>query len=392
MPDRTNAAALDEQDALARYRSRFHLPSDTIYLDGNSLGAQPVGARRALEAVLAEWRDDLIAGWTERGWWELPRTLAWDLGPIVGAVPESLLICDTVTANLFKTLHAAVAMRPDRPTVLVEQTAFPTDAYIARSVADMTGRELRVVPSGEQIASHTDGSVAVALVNHVDFRTGRLVDMASITEAVHAADALALWDVSHSAGVVPMGLDEAGVDFAVGCTYKYLNGGPGAPAFLYAASRHIQHAEQPISGWLGHADPFGMTDGYVPDPGVRRFLTGTQQIVSMRALAAALEVFRGVDLEQIRTKSVALTELFIELIEGWCPDLDIVTPRQPSRRGSQVTLRHPKAADLYPEIVAAGVRGDFRPPDLLRFGFAPLYVSFTDVWDAADSIRQVVAA
>lgn len=389
---RDDAVRLDTADPLRDRRDLFHLPDGLVYLDGNSLGAQPTAAISAAEVVLSEWGEQLIGGWRDAGWWELPLHLGSKLGPIVGADATSLLVCDTVTVNLYKTLNAALEMRPDRQVLLAEESGFPTDLYVARSVAARTGRELRLVPRGASIAEHLDESVAVALVNHLDFRTGELLDMPTVTEAVHAVGALALWDLSHTAGVIPMSLDASRVDFAVGCTYKYLNGGPGAPAYLYVNATHLAEASQPLQGWLGHADPFLMSNEYVPAPGVRRFLTGTQQIISMRVLSASLDAYADVDMFEVRAKSVGLTGLFIELVDERCDGtgLALVSPRNDSVRGSQVSLRHPDAVNAYDRIVDRGVRGDFRRPDILRFGFAPLYVSFADVWDAVDVLSAAL--
>lgn len=392
MTTRDDVIDLDRADPLAWSRDRFHLPEGVVYLDGNSLGAQVRSVSAASESILDEWRDDLIGGWTDRGWWELPGVLGDRIGRLVGAAPGQMIVCDTTTTNLFKVLTAALALRPERDVLVVEESSFPTDRYVVDSVAASRGQSVRVVPRGDRVADHLDDAVAVAVLNHIDFRTAEILDVAATTEDVHDAGAVVVWDLSHSAGVIPMELDTAGVDFAVGCTYKYLNGGPGAPAHLYAAARHHESIAQPIPGWLGHADPFAMTGAYTAAPGIRRFLTGTQPIVSMRLLAAALDAYDGVDLDQIRAKSMALTDLFVDLVDERLDGLgyEVVSPREAKRRGSQVTLHHPAATDLYERLVAAGVRGDFRPPSLLRFGFAPLYNSYAEVWDAVEALRRAV--
>lgn len=394
MTTRADMVALDEADPLAHHRTRFHLPDQLIYLDGNSLGAQPVVAKDAVATAVDEWRDLLIGGWMEAGWIDLPASVGAKVAAIIGAAPDHVLVCDTVTTNLYKALSAATALRPERGSILIEEGAFPTDRYITASVAERMDRDVRVVPRGSLVADHVDDSVAVAVLQHLDFRTGELFDMQDTTSAVHAAGALAIWDLSHTAGVIPMNLEEADVDFAVGCTYKYLNGGPGAPAYVYASPRHLTEVNQPLPGWLGHADPFQMTEVYEPDAGMRRFMTGTQQIISMRALDASLGVYEGVDIHLVRAKSQSLTDHFIRLVDERCEGLglEVISPRDPELRGSQVSLRHNDAAEVFPRIVTAGVRGDFRTPDILRFGFAPLYVSHADVWDAVDSIRSVVEA
>ena len=392
MPTRADALALDESDPLKHRRDRFDLPEGLIYLDGNSLGAQPTHISVSTKAALDEWQRQLIGGWRDAGWWELPMSVAGKIGPIIGAEAEQVLVCDTTTANLYKTLNAALTLRPDRPVIVVEESGFPTDLYIASSVADHTGRDLEIVPRGEAVTNHLDEAVAVALLNHVDFRTAEILDMPSTTAAVHAVGAFALWDLSHSAGVIPLDLDGDEVDFAVGCTYKYLNGGPGAPAYLYVNRRHLPDTTQPLQGWMGHADPFGMTNEYEPARGVRRFLTGTQPIISMRVLDAALDVYTDLDIVEVRDKSMRLTDLFVQLVDERCDGLglEVISPRDAEGRGSQVSLRHPDAVAVYERLVAHGLRGDFRTPDILRFGFAPLYVSYADVWDAVDVLRTVL--
>ena len=388
MPTRDDALTLDRDDPLAWSRERFHLPDGVVYLDGNSLGAQVRGVPAAADGVLVEWRDDLIGGWFDDGWWELPLALGDRIGELLGAGPGQTVVCDTTTLNLYKVLNAALGLRPDRRVVLVEESSFPTDRYVVDSVAAREGREVRVIPTGDSVAGSLDDDVAVAVLNHVDFRTAALVDMAATTEAVQKGGALVIWDVSHSAGVVPIDLERSGADFAIGCTYKYLNGGPGSPAFIYAADRHIDLVAQPVQGWLGHADPFEMSARFVPAPGVRRFLTGTPPIVSMRMLAAALDAYDGVTIDDIRAKSIALTDFFMEAVDEQCDGYAIVTPRDGRFRGSQVSLRHPDARDLHERLVDRGLRGDHRNPGLLRFGFAPLYNTFTEVWDAVQILAE----
>lgn len=394
MLTRDDVLAFDEQDPLALHRDRFEIPDGLIYLDGNSLGAQQRHIPDAAQVVVNEWQEQLIGGWRDAGWWELPMAVGAKIASIIGAEPDQVLVCDTTTANLYKTLHAALALHPDRAVILVEESGFPTDNYIASSVADRTGKDLRVIPRGAVVADHLDTSVAVALLNHVNFRTAEVLDMPSATSAVHEVGALTVWDLSHSAGVIPIDLKESGVDFAVGCTYKYLNGGPGAPAYLYVSPRHLGASTQPLQGWLGHAEPFEMSNEYEPAPTVRRFLTGTQPIVSMRLLDVALDVYADVDISAIRAKSMRLTDLFIQLVDDRCEGLglDVISPRDAQHRGSQVSLSHPNAVPIYEGLVAAGVRGDFRTPDILRFGFAPLYVSYANMWDAVEVLRGVLTA
>jgi len=392
MLTRDDLLALDADDPLARHRAQFDLPDGLIYLDGNSLGAQPKSVPAAAGVVLDEWQDQLIGGWRQAGWWELPLVVGDKIGRIVGAAPGQVLACDTTTVNLYKTISAAVALRPDRSVILSEEIGFPTDQYIVDSVAGRTGLTVRRVPRGESVADYLDDTVAVAVLGQVDFRSAALLDIPTTTAAVHDSGALVVWDLSHSAGVVPIGLDADDADFAVGCTYKYLNGGPGAPAYLYVNERILSEAVQPLQGWLGHADPFLMTNEYEPAPGVRRFLTGTQPIVAMRVLDAALDVYLDVDIAAVRAKGTRLTDLFIQLVDERCAGLglDLISPRPAESRGSQVSLRHPDAVPVYERLVANGVRGDFRSPDILRFGFAPLYVSYADVWDAVEVLQAAL--
>lgn len=384
---------LDATDPLANRRALFSLPDDLIYLDGNSLGAQPLNVPSAVATITTEWREELIGGWRDFGWFDLPDTVANQISKIIGAETGEVVVCDTVTTNLFKALSAAIQLRPDRAVVLAEEAAFPTDVYVARSVANLFGKELRLVPIGADVADHLDESVGVALLSHVDFRTAQRLDLPSVTSQVHAVGSLALWDLSHSAGVMPVGLGDSGVDFAVGCTYKYLNGGPGAPAYVFASKEHLDSTLQPIHGWMGHSEPFLMTDEYEPAPGARRFVTGTQPIISMRVLGAALDAYDGVDLVAVREKSKSLTGLFIDLVDQQCAGLGVtlLSPRDSALRGSQVSLHHPEAVPIYERLVEAGVRGDYRTPDILRFGFAPLYVSHMDVWNAVARVRSVLA-
>ncbi len=329
--------------------------------------------------VEREWGDDLIRSWNLHGWWAGPRWIGDRIGGLVGAAPGQVVVCDSTSVNLYKLLVAARRLRPDRPNVLVDADDFPTDRYIVGSIA------------GAAVARSLGPDVGVVVRSHVNYRSGQLHDMAAITAAAHDAGALVLWDLSHSAGVVPVALDAAGVDLAVGCTYKYLNGGPGAPAFAYVASRHQAKLDQPIAGWIGHADPFAMADAYEPDTGIRRVLSGTPAVLSMAALDAALDAFDGVALADVRAKSVALTELFIALVEDRLVDgFRLASPRPVEERGGQVCLAHAEAYPVVQALIARGVVGDFREPDLLRFGFAPLYTRFVDVWDAVDRLEAVM--
>ncbi|QBI55159.1 kynureninase [Streptomonospora litoralis] len=389
---RADCVRRDEKDPLAGFRSEFLLPEGLVYLDGNSLGALPAAAPgRIAKTVEREWGERLVASWNEAGWWDKPRTLGAQVAPLVGAAPHEVVVGDGTSANLFKALVAALRLNPERPVVLGESGNFPTDLYVTEGVAEIMGAvERRVDPDNPAALSGAlaAGDIAVLLLSHVDYRTGTLRDMARITRLAHTNGALVVWDLCHSAGAVPVELAACGADFAVGCTYKYLNAGPGAPSFSFVAERHHAVARQPITGWHGHARPFDFSAEYAPAEGASRFLSGSQPVVAAAALEASLEVWQRVDLGLLRKKSLALTELFIELTET--AGLELVTPREPERRGSQVSLRHPEGYAMVQALIERGVVGDFRAPDVLRFGFAPLYLSYADVFDAAAALVEVV--
>ena len=391
---REQALALDAADPIGRCRDGFLLPGDLIYLDGNSLGPPP---RRALERVLevlrGEWGGELIRGWTSRGWIDLPARVAAAIAPLVGAAPDEVMVADSISVNLYKLLAAALELRPGRRVIVSEVDNFPTDLYVAQGLAELLGGrcELRLVERA-RLAEALDREVAVLMLTHVDFRSGEMHDMAAWTEAAHAAGALVLWDLAHSAGAMPVDLDGCGADLAVGCGYKYLNGGPGAPAFSFVAGRHHGDLRSPLWGWMGHAAPFEFATSYQPAPGVARLLVGTPPILSLAALECGVESVAEIGIPQLRAKSVALTELFIGLVDRDCGGhgLELGSPRDPARRGSQVALRHPEGYAVMQALIAAAVIGDFRPPDLLRFGFAPAYVRFVDVWDAVARLRGIL--
>ncbi|MET0592313.1 MAG: kynureninase [Polyangiaceae bacterium] len=392
---REDFVRLDEQDPLASYRERFTLPDGVIYLDGNSLGATPTAVLPAVTATIEkEWSQDLIKSWTAHRWIDLPHTVGATIARLVGAVPEDVMVADSTTVNLFRVICLALAIRADRSVIVLEEDNFPADNYVAQGVAQLLGDrvKLRIVP-GDAIASAVDQDVALVLASHVDFRTGRMLDMAAVTRAAHDHGALVLWDLSHSAGIAPLALLADDVDFAVGCGYKYLNGGPGAPAYLYVHKRWQDAAVPPFFGWLGHAAPFALEKQWEPASGIRRMLGGTPPILSTMALKAALSAFDGVDLRAVRTKSMALTSRFIELVDETCArfGVGIVTPRDEARRGSQVSVSFDNAYPAMQALIARGVIGDFRAPNLMRFGFAPLYVRYVDVWDAVACLQQVLS-
>jgi kynureninase len=374
------ALALDAADPLAHCRERFALPDGVIYLDGNSLGALPRAAAAAMaDTVERQWGDDLIASWNKYDWIGAPQRLGDRIAPLIGAGKGEVLVGDSTSINLFKLLAAALAARPGRSTILSETGNFPTDLYIAQGLTGLTGATLRTVEA-DAVEGAIDGDTAVVMLTHVDYRGGRRHDMARLTAAAHAAGALMLWDLSHSAGAMAVDLRAAGADLAVGCGYKYLNGGPGAPAFLYVAERLQDQLASPLSGWLGHAEPFAFEPDYRPAPGIARFQAGTPSILAMAALEAGLATFDGVSMSDLEAKSRALSDLFIALVEERCPDLTLASPR--GSRGSHLVFAHPHAFALMQALIGRGVIGDYREPDLVRFGFAPLYNSFADVWRA----------
>lgn len=392
---RADCAALDAADPLAGFRERFALPEGLIYLDGNSLGPLPHAARERLRAVAEEeWGRGLIRSWNAAGWIEAPARLGARIAPLIGAGADEVVVADSTSVNLYKLLVGALALRPGRRTILTETGNFPTDRYIAQgAVASLGGGHRIRSVAGEELAGALDEDTALLLLTQVDYRTGRLHDMAALTRAAHAAGALALWDLAHSAGALPVALEDCGVDLAVGCTYKYLNGGPGAPAFLYVARRWQDRIQSPLSGWMGHAEPFAFAPDYAPAPGIRRQLCGTPPILALAALEAALEIWAEVDLHALRRKSLALSEAFIALVESRCAGqgLALLTPREAAWRGSQVAWSQPEGYAIIQALIARGVIGDFRAPDVLRFGFAPLYLRFVDVWDAVEALREVLA-
>lgn len=390
------AVERDSSDVLARHRAKFSLPEDVIYLDGNSLGVLPVAVgERISRAVDAEWGQGLIRSWNSAGWTDLPGTIGAKIARLVGADPDCLIVADSTSINLFKVISAALSLRADRTKIVTEAANFPTDNYIAEGVIKQCGdrHQLVHVASPSDIPAALDDDVAILMLTHVNFRDGRMHDMAALTEAAHDCGALVIWDLAHSAGAMPVDLAGCDVDFAVGCGYKYLNGGPGAPAFLYAAKRHLGGHRQPLTGWFAHKNPFAFTPQYEAATDINQFLCGTPPVLSLVALDCALDVWSDVDLAALRAKSEALTDYFIALVEGRCNGhgLTLVSPRDAKARGSQVSFSHPDAGyAIVSALIAEGVIGDFRAPDILRFGFTPLYVSFADVWNAVDRLAGIL--
>jgi len=393
-PTRADAIARDVADELAALRDRFVLPDGVIYLDGNSLGALPrhVPARLA-KAVESEWGHGLIRSWNDAGWIDATRRTAASIARLIGAAADEVSVADSTSVNLFKLLVAAARQNRGRKVLLTQHGNFPTDLYIAQSVAEILGIALRYAdPGHDALLAALDDTVGVLALTHVDYRSGRVHPMREITAAAHAVGALAVWDLSHSAGAIDIRLDEADADFAVGCGYKYLNGGPGAPAFAFAARRHQRELRQPLSGWLGHAQPFAFVEAFAPAPGIDRLQCGTPPMLSLLALESALDVFDGVDLAAVRAKSRALGDFFLRLVDANLGPFGftVASPREGALRGSQVSLTHESGYAIMQALIARGVIGDFRAPDILRFGFAPLYVRFVDVFDSVGAIAAVM--
>ena len=377
----------------ARTRKLFDLPEGVIYLDGNSLGPLPAAAvARVRDMMVAEWGVELIRGWNSAGWYDQPRRVGDRVARLVGAAPDSVVMGDTLSIKVFQALSAALDLNPDRRVVLSDSGNFPSDLYIAQGLLASLGRgyELRIVEP-EAVEAAIDGTVAVTLITEVDYRTGRRHDMKAITARAHAAGAIAVWDLAHSAGAVDVDLAGADADFAVGCTYKYLNGGPGAPAFIYVAPRHADRARPALAGWMGHERPFAFDLDYRPAPGIERMRVGTPPVVALTALEAALDVWDGVDMADVRRRSMELGQRFIAGVEAACPGLELASPRDPALRGSQVSFRHPHAYAVMQALIARGVIGDFRAPGAMRFGFAPLYVSIEDVDAAVGILADILA-
>ena len=388
-----DALACDAADPLAAMRTRFLLPDGVIYLDGNSLGALPAATPdRLLAAVREEWGRGLIGSWNDHDWIGAPQRVGARIAPLIGAEAHEVVVADSTSVNLFKLIAAAMAAQPGRSTILSEPGNFPTDLYVASGVADFLGRTLRTVPV-DDIAQAIDDDVAVVVLTHVHYKSGRRLDMAAITAVAQAKGALVLWDLSHSVGAVEIDLNGANADLAVGCGYKYLNGGPGAPAFLFVAGRHQSTLRSPLSGWMGHAAPFAFDDGYAPAPGIDRFLCGTPPILGLAALEQGLAQFEEAEMAVVAAKSASLCSQLIDQVESRCADarFTLVTPRDAAERGSHVSFAHPDAWPICRALIARGVIGDFRAPDILRFGVTPLYTSFADVWRAVDILCELMA-
>jgi kynureninase len=387
------ARQLDASDPLAFARARFSLPDGVSYLDGNSLGALPAAAPAELaNTAERQWGEDLIASWTKHEWIDWPVQIAAKLAPIVGAKPNELLIADSTSVCLFKLLAAAVRARPGRRTIVSQKRNFPTDLYVAQGLADMLGLRLKAVDPDE-IVGAIDADTAVVTVTHVDYRSAAFYDMRAVNEAARAAGALVVWDLSHSAGAIELDLHAARAELAVGCGYKYLNGGPGAPAFIYVAERLQDELRSPLQGWMGHAEPFAFVDDYRPAPGILKFLTGTPSILALAAFDAGLDTFDGIAIRDLAAKSRALSQLFIDEVETRCgSEVRLESPRDPEQRGSHVVFAHPEGYAVMQALIARGVIGDFRAPDHMRFGFAPLYNRFEEMVRAAEILAGILSS
>jgi kynureninase len=405
------ARALDAQDPLRAQRDLFDLPAGIIYLDGNSLGARPKSALSAMDHLLREqWGKGLIGSWNGGAdydsWFTLPQRLGNQLAPLIGANAGEVLVCDTISGNLFKLLACALQIQnkqaPTRRVVVSEASNFPTDLYMMQGInhwLESVGAlpyELRLIHQADELDAALNQEVALVMLTHVNYRTGAMFDMKAVTSRIHACGALALWDLAHSTGAVPVDLNASNADFAVGCTYKYLNAGPGAPAFVWAKPSHVAGASihQPLTGWWGHSAPFAMSHQYTPKAGIEQFNCGTQPVLSMALVACGLDIHNAVGMPALRTKSIALVEFFIAQAEARCAGLGIAlaSPRDAAQRGSQASFTHENAYAVMQALIARGVIGDFRAPDIIRFGFAPLYIGFEDLWHSVEALRDILSS
>ncbi len=392
---REDTIKMDGADPIAHLRERFELPEGDIYLDGNSLGALPMGVMERLEvAVKKEWGQGLIRSWNDADWYPAPQRAGAAIARILGADDDEVIVCDSISVNLFKLLVGALRMRKDRKIIVSEIGNFPTDVYINQEVADLMGCELRcVMPEEVEAAISAAGdNLAIVQLTHVHYKTGRIYDMQGITKKVQDLGGLVIWDLAHSAGCLPVQLNDCNADFAVGCGYKYLNGGPGAPAFVFVARRHFEAMDQPLRGWHGHAEPFAFTQEYKPHPTIDQMLTGTASQLATLALETALKVFEDVDMNLLRQKNMALGDLFIALVEQELGGMnfELASPKEAEHRGSQVSLIHEEGYAIMQAVIARGIIGDFRAPDILRFGFASPYVRYIDIWDSIAHLRDVM--
>ena len=386
--------SMDIADPMGRYRSMFDLPAETIYLDGGSLGAMPATVpARMKRALEEEWAHGIIRSWNDAGWYFAPQRAGDRIAKLIGANEGEVIVADSTSVNLFKVLVAATRMRGNRRTILVEKANFPTNVYIAESVAIMMGCEIRAVDPANVLAAINE-DVAVVSLTHVNYRTSRRHDLEAITRRAHEAGSLMIWDLCHSVGVMPLDLNRHEVDFAVGCGYKYLNGGPGAPSHVFVAARHLSTLDQPLTGWHGHAKPFDFSESYQPHPGMERMLVGTAPQLGVLALEEALKVYEDIDLHAVRRKSVALSSLFIDLVDQQLAGLGFTvgSPRAAEERGSHISLVHDHAHAITQAMIARNIVNGFRTPDMLRFGLSPLYTRFIDIWNTVAALKEIVEA
>jgi len=386
------AAEFDAADPLGPYRERFTLPEGVIYLDGNSLGALPKATPAALARVEeSEWGEGLIRSWNSAGWFDMAARIGGKIAPLIGAGPHEVIACDSTSVNLFKLIAAALQMRPGRTVVLSEPGNFPTDLYMIAGL-EAQGLATRRLAERGKLVDALDGDVALLMLTHAHYKTGALFDMAALTRAAHNAGALVLWDLSHSTGALPVDLNAASADFAVGCGYKYLCGGPGAPAFAFVAERHQAALQQPLTGWFGHAAPFAFSDDYAGAPGIERLQCGTPPVLGLAALEVGVDLIAEIGVDRLYAKSQALSEFFLESLMAHDVALELVSPPRAADRGSQLSFRHPEAYAICQALIARGVIGDFRAPDVLRLGLAPAYLSFADMAAAARHLAEVLAS
>ena len=386
---------LDKQDPLSKYREEFFLPKNTIYFDGNSLGPVPKKTIKNLNKTInEEWGKDLINSWNKANWINLPQTLGDKIAPLLGAKSGEVVVVDSTSLNLFKVLTSALRLNKNRKKIVSESTNFPSDLYILEGVNGMLNNhyECQLIDDDINFEKYIDSSTAVVMLSHINYKTGRISDMKKITDYAHQQGALVVWDLSHSVGVIPMDLHNIGVDFAVGCTYKHLNGGPGAPGFLYVHSDLIAIVSQPLSGWLGHSDPFAFEAKYTPANNINKFICGTPSILSYKAVESALDIFDEISLEQVREKSIQLSELFIKLIQQECGDFgfELFSPIDAALRGSQFSYKHENAYPIMQSLISRGIIGDYREPNILRFGISPLYMRYEDVWSAIICLKNIM--
>ena len=388
--------SLDSNDSLAKYREEFYIPKNIIYFDGNSLGPLPKKTITNLEkTIYEEWGEGLISSWNNANWINMPQTLGNKIAPLLGAKSGEVIVVDSTSVNLFKVLSSALMLNKSRKVIVSEASNFPSDLYILEGVIDMFGNNFEscLIEEGEtDIEKYIDSSTAVVMLTHTNYKTGRISDMKKITEHAHKNGALVVWDLSHSVGVIPMDLNDNNVDFAVGCTYKHLNGGPGAPGFLYVNEGLIEHVWQPLTGWLGHIDPFAFNGKYNAANDINKYICGTPPILSYKAVESGLEIFNGISMMMVREKSIRLSEMFITLIQQECAEFsfELYSPKNPEQRGSQISFKHINAYPIMQSLISHGVIGDYREPNILRFGISPLYMRFEDIWKAIMCLKSIM--